>query len=83
MSYSDEEENIDPFDPYESDHRFTTQEELDVFMAGCDLSKVRNLDEETFDCDNFRKIKKICSCGECEDIWSDDFEHVCCHQTGR
>ena len=41
MSDSDEEGNIDTFDPYESDPTFTTQEELDEFIDKCDQSKVR------------------------------------------
>lgn len=82
LSESDEDlESV--FDPYESDPKFETVEELQEFLAGCDLSKAREVDGEMIDYELHQSVEKICTCGKCADIWSDGFQHVCCHQTDR
>ena len=82
LSESDEDEG-DIFDPYESDPKFETVEELEEFLAGCDLSKAAEIGEEKIDYELHQSVQKVCTCGQCADIWSDGFEHVCCQQTDR
>jgi hypothetical protein len=83
LSDSEEEELIDNFDPYENDPTFDTSQELRDFLRSCDNAKARDSDEEDIDYKSYESVKKICSCGKCEDIWSGSFEHVCCQQTDR
>ena len=78
-----EEEDTDSYDPYESDPKFKSKKELEDFMSGCDISKSDDIADEDIDYKSHIGIKKTCTCGQCEDIWSEDFEHICCHQTDR
>ena len=76
-------EESDIFDPYETDPVFDTTEELQEFLASCDQSKAGELDEEKIDYELHQSVQKVCTCGQCADIWSDGFQHVCCQQTDR
>ena len=79
-SDSEEEEEGDPstWDPC-----FETQDELDQFYQSCDLTRYQDSDEDIVDYESFKSIKKNCTCGKCQDIWSENYEHVCCHQTHK
>jgi hypothetical protein len=59
------------------------QDELDQFYQSCDLSKYQDSDEDIVDYESFKSIKKNCTCGKCQNIWSEKYEHVCCHQTHK
>ena len=59
-------------------------------MATCDTSQATVSDEEDVDYESVKDIEKICSCGNCSDIWStpwpgseESFQHICCQQTDR
>ena len=81
LSESEEEEQMDQFDPYQLDPTFRSNEELELFLDGCDLAKAKDSDEEEIDYEKFKSVKKVCTCNRCADIWSGDYEHVCCQQT--
>ena len=76
MSESDEEIG-ESFDLYDADPIFDTKEELESFLASCNIQKVDKADnkrEEEKVCYNAqKKIEKKCSCGKFDYIWSQDF----------
>ena len=78
---SDSEVESDCFDPYECDPVFQTKEELDKFLKTCNIQK--NVDSDDEDIDYVFKVKKKCSCGQCADIYSGNYEHICCQQYSK
>ena len=69
-----------------ADPIFSTKEELDQFIASCNIQKGRERGSEDWGrvCfDRQSKIKKDCTCGQCSEIWYGDFEHICCQQVER
>ena len=74
---------MDNYDPYCSDPVFKSKEELEDFMSGCNLSTVKDIEDEDFDFESVKNVKKVCTCGQCEDVWSDQLEHLCRQQTDR
>ena len=86
LSDSDSDEGED-FDVYGADPIFETRGELEQFMATCNIQKTEKdskLEPSERICyDDQKKIKKNCTCDNCEDIWSEEFQHVCCHQIQR
>ena len=79
-----EDESDESFDVYGADPVFESKEELDEFMANCQIKRTE-VSEELNEKDEIffetqKKIKKDCTCCKCEDIHSDDFEHICCQQ---
>ena len=81
---SDSDEDVDEaFDIYGADPTFKSKEELDEFMASCKLEmskKTERNETEEICFDAHSKIIKKCTCSNCEDIWSENFEHICCQQ---
>ena len=86
-SDSEEESEGGGFDVYGADPVFQTREELNQFMASCNIQqgkKGSNLEpEEKIFFKEQKKNQKSCTCQKCEDIWSDEFQHICCHQIKR
>ena len=86
MSESDEEIG-ESFDLYDADPVFETKEDLATFLASCNIQMVDEAEDKSEEgkiCYNAqKKIEKKCSCGKCDDIWSEDFQHICCHQMER
>ena len=78
--FSDDEDDI-----YGADPVFESKEELDKFMASCDIQYVKKSDcvEEKVCYEQQKGLDKLCSCGKCEDIWSGDFQHLCCQQINK
>ena len=72
---------------YSADPVFSNKEELSEFMASCNVEKSsqssKSNGKDTICYETQKTIKKNCSCGNCGDIWSNDFEHICCHQIMR
>ena len=81
--FSDSEEEEEQLDLYMNDTTFDTREELEEFILTIGLTKAVDSDEEDIDYEGAKYIKKVCTCGHCEDIWSGDFEHICCQQTDK
>ena len=81
---SESDEDVDEsFDIYGADPVFDSKEELDQFMASCKIELSKDSEKsksEEIHFDAQRNINNICTCMHCEDIWSEDFEHVCCQQ---
>ena len=71
-------------DLYGDDPVFETREELDSFMKSCKVEHFKNKEFEDNICfEQQEKVVKDCTCGLCEDIWSEDFEHICCQQVSK
>ena len=77
------DDSDEDFDPYAVDPTFGTKEELDKFLHGCDLQKDKSSDSEDTNFEEYRSVKKVCSCGKCGPIFSGEYEHICCHQTNN
>ena len=78
------EETLQLYEPDEfSDDE--SKEELDKFMASCDIQYVKKSDcvEDKVCYEQQKGLDKLCSCGKCEDIWSGDFQHLCCQQINK
>ena len=79
-----EDESEEAFDIYGADPVFDSKEELEEFMKSCNIQLLRkDNDHDKNDpiCyDTQKKIEAKCSCGNCEVIWSGDFQHICCQQ---
>ena len=82
LSDSDDDE-IDSYDPYESDPKFESKEELENFISNCDISSIGDIGGRDIDYELHIGIKKKSACGQSEDISSGDFKHICCHQADR
>ena len=83
---SDVIDNTDmPFDVYGADPVFASKQELEEFMANCSIKKGDRAGarEDKVCYEQQSKVKKLCTCGKCQDIWSDKFEHICCQQVDR
>ena len=82
-----EEDSDDTFDVYGADPVFNSKDELDDFMASCNIERGKKgsnkESKEKVFYEEQKKVKKNCTCKNCEDIWSDDFQHICCHQVKR
>ena len=88
LEFSESEDEIDDIsDLYGADPVFNTKEELSKFMASCNIEKSKKYENQhksdTICYEDQKRIKKKCTCGKCENIWSDSFEHICCHQIPR
>ena len=71
-------------DLFEDDPTFETAEVLEAFMKTCDVSKADASGESI--CWKKAKdagVRKICTCMNCQDIWSEGFEHLCCQQIDK
>ena len=79
FEFSDSESEIS-CDLYGDDPVFETKESLDEFLRSCDIQRGKRDVEENICFDQVKGISKNCSCERCEDIWSGDFEHLCCQQ---
>ena len=80
IAFSDSDQDSDG-DIYGADPVFKSKEDLDKFMRSCKIQTSRTSgDKEELNFHAQRSIKKNCTCGKCQDIWSGDFEHICCQQ---
>jgi hypothetical protein len=79
ISFEEEDEFLDPFacDP----PPFKSKEELDKFMKTCNIKPADNSDNE--DVNFMTVLTKSCTCDKCVDMWSGDYEHICCHQYSK
>ena len=74
-------ESEDGCDIYDADPVFVNQEDLDEFLTSCKIEKAKKVGEgEQVNFNTQKGIMKLCTCKNCEDIRSGDFEHICCHQ---
>ena len=82
---SDKEFDSDEsLDLYGDDPCFQTKEELESFMRSCNIKQ----NEKEFVGENVfyelhKEIVRECSCGVCQDIWSEGFQHLCCQQVEK
>ena len=70
-------------DLYGDDPVFETKEDLEEFLQSCDIQRGKQDVDEHICFDQVQGIAKECTCGRCEDIWSGDFEHLCCQQNTK
>ena len=70
-------DSSDEFLPYKCDPQFKTKEALEEFMKSCDI-KLTDSDDE--DLDYTFKVTKNCTCELCGDIYTENYEHICCQQ---
>ena len=74
----------DSMDLFGDDPCFETEEELNSFIKSCNIQRRLNQDFEDNICIGQQKqIEKKCSCEMCENIWSGEFEHICCQQISK
>ena len=50
-------------------------------MKSCDIKPAYNSDNE--DVDFTAEFAKHCTCDKCVDMWSGNYEHICCHQYSK
>ena len=80
IALSDSDQESDG-DIYGADPVFKSKEDLDEFMRSCKIqTSMKSGDKEELSFHAQRSIKKNYTCGMCQDIWSGDFEHICCQQ---
>ena len=73
-------ESDDSIDLFSEDPVFQTKEELDKFLDSCNIKR----EEKDYGDVNFKQHDgKECSCELCEDIWSGEYEHLCCQQNSK
>ena len=84
LSESDDSDESE-YDVYGADPVFASRQELDAFMASCNIQKgaATQSGDDRVSYIEQKKIKKSCTCGKCDNIWSGDFEHICCQQIER
>ena len=73
----------DVLEPYQNEPCFETKEALENFMKSCSKNKVNlsaDSEDENVDTENWKGLKKSCTCGFCGEINSGEFEHLCCQQ---
>ena len=80
LDFDCDSESDENCDLYGDDPVFETKEDLDAFLGSCHLEKVKPCDKEVNVCYEHSGMEKNCTCGFCEDIWSGQFQHICCKQ---